>query len=143
MSDLKSAKDIMQSNAHKEPVDLVVRKVIGRTTLAGNSKYSYCPYCVQKAIRMGQDWKTCKPMWRVTYKSLYKTQKNEGQIIYEKEWQCPVCRDGQNKPLVLTEDDFSAVYSKYWKGGYTPEKQNHITLDVASIRAAGFENYGM
>lgn len=142
MSEIRSAKDVMQAEVCQEPKDLVVRKVIGRSTMQGLSKYAFCPYCVQRAKQRGEDWKSCRPLWVVRYKSLYQTSKTEGQIIYEKEWQCPVCRDGQNRPLVLSPDDFSKVYSRWWKGGYNPEKQQAIKLDPNSIRAAGFENFG-
>ena len=142
MSEIRSAKDVMQNEAYQEPKDLIVRKVIARSTMQGLTKYEYCPYCVQRAKRRGEDWKTCKPLWKVTYKSLYQTTQNEGQIIYETEYQCPVCRDGQNRPLVLSPDDFSKVYSRWWKGGYTMGKQQGIKLDPDSIRNAGFENFG-
>lgn len=141
MSEIKSAKDVMRNAAYQEPKDLIVRKVIARSTMQGLTKYAYCPYCVKRAKQNGQDWKTCKPLWKVTYRSLYQTSKTEGQIIYETEYQCPVCRDIKNKPLVLTPDDFSKCYSMFWKGGYNPEKQIAVKLDPQSIRAAGFDNF--
>lgn len=149
MSEIKSAKDMMLASVCNPDSDLVTRKIIGRTSLQGTSKYSYCPYCVKRVERMGQDYKTLHPLWLVTYKSLYKTSKTAGQIIYEKEWQCPVCKDQKGNPLTLTADDFSRTYSKFWERkadgtfGYNPEKEQHITLDVESIRRAGFEHYGM
>lgn len=150
MSEIRTAGAIMRDAVAKINSDLVVQEIVSRKELQGTTKYAYCPYCLKRAKQQKQDYKTwLKPLWYVTYKSLYKTTEEYGRIVYENGWECPYCKDEKGNNRRITEEDFSACYSMYWKkdrngkSGYNPDKINFVELNVEAIRKAGFVNYGM
>ena len=139
--EIQSAGDIMrQKGAPKQPVDFITGKVLARKSFSGSSRYSYCPYCVQRVKRAGQDYKAVlKPMQSVTYKNLYRVDLNGGaKIIFEKEMECTVCREMNGKPKRITLDDFSRCYSE----PYREDTSLYLNAnDKEALRRAGFSEY--
>lgn len=151
--EIKTVGDILRKVKSNINSDFVYGEVSSRVVMNSDSKYAYCPYCLKDAMQRGQDYKTwLRPLWRTTYKNLYKMHKDKpddpdvGKIIYETLWECQKCKDAKGNPRQLTPDDFSNCYSQYWKkdkngsSGYDPDKHNQIPLDDNSIRKY-FKNY--
>jgi len=145
--EVKSAKDVMQETAksYTSGYEPVAEQVLSRRPLPANSKFSFCPYCVKRARARGDDYTAvCKPLWLVTYRRLFRTGRNEkgqltGRVYIEKEYHCPVCKEANNKPKVITAEDFESVYTM--PSPQYDAKQD-IPLTEKDIRAAGFEYYG-
>lgn len=140
--EVRSAGDIMrQMGAPKQPVDYITGKVIARKPFSGSSRYSYCPYCVQRVKRAGQDYKAVlKPMQSVTYRNLYLVDKNTGEamVIIENEMECPLCREPNGKPKKITLDDFSKIYSVPYKS----QESNRVNLyDENELKKQGFAEF--
>jgi len=138
-SNFKSAGDMMRAMGmpHK-PSDFITGKVISRSRLNGNSKYSYCPYCYQRIKRAKMDYKKeLQPLMVVIYKNLYRIGANgEAMIIIEKEYECPVCRMG-NQPRKITADDFLSVFATVEES-----RSPYLNLnDVNALRREGFDEY--
>lgn len=139
MDGVHSAGDLMrQMGMPEKPVDFVAGKVISRTFLSGNTKYSYCPFCYQRVKRAGLDYKSeLRPLQVVTCRNLYRVgQDGTCRIIpFEKELQCMVCKTPNGKPRTITLEDFESVYA----APYQEEKSLFVNFnDRDALRHAGF-----
>lgn len=104
----KSAKDVMQNyaQAQKQVVDLVMTRVISRKQMSGNTIYTYCPNCYRRVKRANIDYKSeLKPLWCLTNKNLYKLDNSLGMVMFEKTYQCQVCKDEKGKDKVFTASE--------------------------------------
>lgn len=137
---MHSAGDIMRQMAQPaQPVDFVTGKVISKKNLSGASKYSYCPFCYQRAKRGGQDIKALRPLISVTYKNLYQVNtEGDMRVVYEKQLECTVCREKNGKPKRITLDDFSNAYAEIYKEEETPFIKAN---DKDALIRAGFSEY--
>lgn len=135
---VQSAGDIMrQMGVPAKPVDYVTGLVTSRKSLSGNSRYSYCPFCVQRAKSARQDYKAvCKPLQVVTYKNLYRVnQQGDCKIIWEREYECTSCKEMNGQPRKISMDDFISAYA---------EKETRVDTvwvnegDFEGLKKAGF-----
>lgn len=109
----KSVSDYMRSKAiPQKPADYIMGRELKRKVLSRDSKYHFCPYCVQRIKRAGQSLDSLEPMWGVTRKELYKVDENKGITIITNTLECPVCKELNGKPKEITEEDFCNVYAK-------------------------------
>jgi len=62
---------------------------LGRKYLEGNSKYDYCPHCVQEAKQKGLDYKEyCKPVALVTTCEYFPQYEKQ---VFDKHYECVKC----------------------------------------------------
>lgn len=119
---------------------LLAEKVIGRRPLSGATRYSYCPYCYKRTVQGNGNLnykEILKPLWVVTKKMLFRIGENTGKVGYTKEFQCPLCKDKDGRPMVITGSDFIKVYSV----PYQQPNAGFIELTHDKIAAEGFARF--
>ena len=109
----KSARDIMLSQGYQKITNVLAEKAISRKKLSGASRYSYCPFCVERVKRGGGDFqRDLKPLWSVTYKVACRASAEYIDFIFENRYECEVCKETGGKPREITMDDFISAYAE-------------------------------
>ena len=114
----------------------IAMKLYSRKVFTNPTKYGYCPYCVQRLKRAHLDYKAeLKPLYILKYKVLYKVADNLGKIGFETVYQCPLCKEQNGKPRIITAADFEKAYCEE----YADYRKRVIALDASSLQKAGFD----
>lgn len=134
----KSAREVMQNHGYKKITNVLAEKAISRKKLPGATKYSYCPFCVERIKRGGGDYqRDLKPLWVVTYKMACQASQDEIDFIFEKRYECEVCKAFNGKAREITVDDFISEYAEKPKDP-TPRRVKMTREVVAAIERGLF-----
>jgi|GEM_PF-5796561 len=107
----KSARDVLMNQGYKKLDNVLNEKAISRKKLSGATRYSYCPFCVSRVRRGGGDYqRDLKPLWCVTYKLACRASADDIYFIFERRYECEVCKDSRRRPREITLDDFISEY---------------------------------
>lgn len=82
-------------------------KEVSKKMMSGDTKYSYCPYCVAKAQKEGVKYKdVLRPLMVITYSIYQKDANGNGKLFYDEKYRCSNCNSDR-----ITVDTFRLFYT--------------------------------
>lgn len=104
------------------------KRVISTKYLSGNTKYCYCPYCVNDAELQGKDYKECvKPLRQITVENTIVLENGSKKGI-ESYWECMKCS------RKITTDTFRNFYTCRYDGTKWNQLPNEPGLVYSPIK---------